>query len=317
MKRRRQSGAALLAAMLTVALVATLAASALWHQWRSVEVEAADRTRVQATWILTGAQDWARLILRSKRGGPDHLGEAWAVPLEESRLSTFLAADKNNNTEASDADNVFLSGEIMDLNARLDVTALAVPSAQPKALAKFQKLFQVLGLPQSELDRLASNLRFAGDLSAENLSGSKAPLVPQRTDELTWLGLAPATVAALEPYVMIVPSNAIGSAARLVNVNTAPAEVIYAVGTNLSLADAQRVVAQRRSQHFTSVADTNTLFSAGASIDAADAGVTSQFFEIVGRLRIQDVVIEEHSIVQRINGNVTTLQRNRGLPAPR
>ena len=39
--RRRQRGAALLAAMLTVTLVATLAASAMWQQWRAVEVETA------------------------------------------------------------------------------------------------------------------------------------------------------------------------------------------------------------------------------------------------------------------------------------
>jgi len=43
--RCRQRGAALLAAMLTVTLVATFAATALWQQWRSVEVEAAERRR--------------------------------------------------------------------------------------------------------------------------------------------------------------------------------------------------------------------------------------------------------------------------------
>ena len=55
MKTRRDAGAALLAAMLTVTLVASFAAAALWQQWRAVEIEAADRTRVQASWILTGA----------------------------------------------------------------------------------------------------------------------------------------------------------------------------------------------------------------------------------------------------------------------
>ena len=38
-----QRGAALLAAMITVTLVATLAAGALWRQWRGVEVEGAER----------------------------------------------------------------------------------------------------------------------------------------------------------------------------------------------------------------------------------------------------------------------------------
>ena len=60
----RQRGAALLSAMLTVALVATFAASALWQQWRTVEVEAAERARIQAAWLLVGGLDWARLLLR-------------------------------------------------------------------------------------------------------------------------------------------------------------------------------------------------------------------------------------------------------------
>ena len=101
-----QRGAALLAAMLTVALVATFAAGALWQQWKSIEVEGAERQRTQARWLLTGALDWARVILREDaRAGDasaptDHLAEPWAVPLQEARLSSFLAAlpDGTGNT---------------------------------------------------------------------------------------------------------------------------------------------------------------------------------------------------------------------------
>ena len=91
-QRQRQRGAALLLAMLTVTLVATLSAAALWQQWRSVEVESAERARVQSGWILNGALDWARLILRedARTGGADHLAEPWAVGLQEARLSTFF-----------------------------------------------------------------------------------------------------------------------------------------------------------------------------------------------------------------------------------
>ena len=83
-----------------VALIATLASSMLWQQWRAIQVEAAERARTQSAWILSGALDWARLILRedARNGGTDHLGEPWAVPLAEARLSSFLATDKDNNT---------------------------------------------------------------------------------------------------------------------------------------------------------------------------------------------------------------------------
>ena len=95
--RRHERGAALLTAMVIVTLVATLAAAMVWQQWRAVQAETIERSRIQSAWILSGALDWARLILRedTRAGGPDHLGEPWAVPLAEARLSSFLAVDKN------------------------------------------------------------------------------------------------------------------------------------------------------------------------------------------------------------------------------
>ena len=64
------SGAALLTAMIIVALVATLAGAMVWQQWRAVQVEAAERARTQSAWILSGALDWARLILREDARRP-------------------------------------------------------------------------------------------------------------------------------------------------------------------------------------------------------------------------------------------------------
>ena len=48
----------------------------------------------------------------------------------------------------------------------------------------------------------------------------------------------------------------------------------------------------------------------------------TQYFEVRGRLRMADVVIEERSMVQRVGRTVRTLQRERGtfqgtLQAPR
>ena len=73
--------------------------------------------------ILTGALDWARLILRedARSGGADHLGEPWAVPLAEARLSTFLAANASDTDLGDSAEQVFLSGSIQDLQGRLNV----------------------------------------------------------------------------------------------------------------------------------------------------------------------------------------------------
>lgn len=307
--KRRSQGAALLAAMLTVMLVATLAAGALWQQWRSVEVEGAERSRQQASWVLSGALDWARLILREDArttGAVDHLGEPWAVPLQESRLSTFLAADASSTDSA--ADDTFLSGDITDLQSLLNVQNLfKTSSVDPDGLQSFQRLFSVLGLPESELVRLSENFRFASDISVDNLSSSKAPLAPVRVEQLVWLGLSPATVAALTPYVTVLPQS------TTVNVNTASAEVIYAAARGISLADAKRLVTVREGQPFRTQKDLLAVLPEATADNLKNLGFTTSFFEVRGRVRQDDVVVEERSVVQRTNGNVVTLLRERGV----
>lgn len=304
--RLRQAGAALLAAMLTVTLVATFAAAALWQQWRAVEVEAAERARVQATWILSGALDWARLILKEDgRSATDHLGEPWAVPLQEARLSTFLAAD-SANTE-NEGDRTFLSGQITDLQGLLNVNALVqAGSIQTVPRESFRRLFEVLRLPESQLATLAENLRFASDISADNRNAARAPLAPMRVEQLAWLGLPAETVAALQPYVTVLPD-----ASTRVNLNTASAEVIYAAGRNISLADARRLVAARDGQPFKTANDAVKLLSGEARFEGAD--VVSHYFELRGRLRMDDMVVEERSVVRRLGNNVQTLVRERDV----
>ena len=308
-----QRGAALLLAMVTVTLVAVLAAATQWQQWRDVEVESADRTRVQSVWILTGALDWARLILRedARSGGPDHLGEPWAVALQESRLSTFLAADRNNNSaDLADADNSFLSGSISDQQALLNVLNLVEKGtlSEPDHRA-FLKLFALLGLPQRQLAALEENMRFAADTSPDNRSGTVAPLLPQRMEQLLWLGLPRETIAVLEPYITLLPTR------TAVNLNTASAEVIYASIPGLDMDQAQRLVAERDRAHFRNLADViNLVPSAGSQVNDNLHSVSSRFFLVRGRLRQDHGAVEERSLLQRDGLEVRTLWRER-MPA--
>lgn len=322
-KRAKESGAALLIAMLTVALVATFAAASLWQQWRGVEVETAERARVQSGWILTGALDWARLMLREDQmgpglNGPDHLGEPWAVPLQEARLSSFLAADRNNTTSdlGPEVMDAFLSGQIIDLQSLMNVNNLVDMNgkvSEPDVEA-FGRLFELLGLSQAELGKLVENLRFAVAAGQVSPSPAAAPLRPQHVAELVWLGLSPQTVAALEPYVTLLPS--VGR--TKVNANTAPAEVIAAAAA-ISLADAQRLVQVRDASYFKAVGDIQSQLQGdpAARQGVADAlGVSSNFFEVRSRLRLDKLVVEEHSMVWRQGISVSVLRRERGAGDP-
>lgn len=315
-RSHRQRGAALLAAMLTVMLVATFSAAALWQQWRASEVEAAERGRVQAAWVLIGALDWSRLILREDAltGGPDHLAEPWAVPLAEARLTSFLSAEKNVASDNLEGlPDAFLSGRIVDAQSKLNVLSLVDGNKPvPASVATFTKLFNILGLPASELSVMTSSLVRALATSTDPAGGGDAgaaPLMPQEVSQLVWLGLSPLTAAALEPYVTVLPIR------TPLNINTASAEAISASLPLLTISDARQLVERRTRSFFKQIADANAALpnsSSGAQFNAAQHSVSTQFFEVYGRLRLDRTWVEERSLLQRDGITVKTIWRNRG-----
>ena len=320
MKRQSQQGAALLLAMLTVTLVATFASAALWQQWRGVEIESAERSRTQMQWILNGALDWSRLILQedARNGEVDHLSEPWSLPLQEARLSSFLAVDKNNTDDAMDA---FLSGQITDQQALLNVRNLVVDGKpKPAAVKAFTRLFNQLGLPGSQVQTLvdqliasdaASNSDTKPDAEPQGLAKALAPLKPYRMDQLVWLGLPSRSVQALMPYAALLP------VATPLNLNTASAEVLHAALPSVDMAQAHQMVASRASSHFKSVDE--GLKAAGVSdlslpsVDKADFSVGTRFFAVRGRLRLGEGTVQEVSLVERSATTVKVVWRQREM----
>ena len=309
---KRQRGAALLMAMLTVALVTTLASAALWQQWRQVEIEIAERGRSQTAWMMTGALDWTRLILRedavSTQGtGVDHLGEPWALPVQESKLSTFLSQDQQ--WREGDAE-VFLSGQITDAQSRMNVMNLIEDGkVSPKMLSRFGALFERLNLPLGELQMLANQMQMAlqakADAKTKPLTASaNAALMPQHTAQLVWLGLSPRTLAALQPHITLLPE------ATPVNLNTASAEVLSASLPGLDLATARQVVDLRQRGHWASLdAAREALGAAGRQVDDKQHSIQSRYFEVNGRMRIDNVVQQEQSLVRRDGKQVSLVWR--------
>jgi general secretion pathway protein K len=297
-------------AMLTVALVATLASAALWRQWRNVEVEASERSRMQAGWILIGALDWARLILRedARAGGPDHLGEPWSVPLQESRLSAFLAMDSG---QADTNDDVFLSGQITDAQARMNVRNLVADgkASEPDQQA-FSRLFELLGLEPAELDTMAANLKLALDPSPESGKDASIPLVPRRNEQLPWLGLSDASLRVLSPYITILPAR------TPLNLNSASPEALSASIPGLDLTDAKAMVAARERAPFRALAQVMRFLPPDtAALSPNQFSVGTRFFEVRGRLRMEQLVVEERSLLQRNGMDIAILWRERATSA--
>ena len=310
----RQTGSAILTAMLTVALVSTLAVSALWQQWRTVEQESAERARMQAHWILNGAVDWASLILRedARLSNVDHLSEPWAVPLQEARLSTFLAALPDASSSTEDVPDVFLSGRIIDLQSRLNVRNLVQNGAiDAPSLLAFTRLFKLLTLPPVELNTMVQQLLLAqqavNSASTEPGAGT-VPLLPQDLDQLRWLGLGAATIERLRPFATLLPVP------TPVNLNTAPAEVLYAVITPFEFPAAQQLVNQRNQQHFNTLVDAQTQSGvASGTFNDSQHSVNTRFFEVHCNLRSDDAITQEVSVLQRDGMQIRILSR-RAMP---
>ena len=311
-----QRGAAILTAMLTVALVATLASAMLWQQWRGVEVETAQRTRVQSAWILTGALDWARLILRedAREGGADHLAEPWAVPLAPARLSTFLSAENGVALVGDETDGeleAFLSGQIEDLQARLNITNLLDGTKlHAPSVAAWARLFKQLDLPESELQSLTDGLLRAyggvveGDAGAQP-AGSQ-PLQPHTLADLRWLGVSEQTLTTLRPFITLLPAR------TSVNLNTAAPEVLLASVPELEMAQARALVQARASRHMANEADFHQRMNNPAILfDANAQGFTTRFFSVTGQLRLGASTVQEMSVLQRDGLDVKTLSRTR------
>ena len=289
----------------------------VWQQWRAVQVESAERSVAQSQWILRGALDWGRLILRADNRTIDHLGEPWAVPLAEARISSFLAADQEDNTDAGP--EAFLSGQIYDEAARFNLAALVDVTGQPPQkgqvdlaqLQVLQRLCQYLSLPTSVADQIADSLRNAVLAKAaddpqmlEQLGGEagrqRAPVMPQTVDQIVWLGIDAGVAERLRPYVTLIDDQV------PVNLNTAPREVLAAV-LNVDLGRADRLVQYRQRNPFKDVNAITDVLGNTQGLTGNGTSVTSSYFEITGRLRLEDSIMQKRYLVKR-NGQDVAVQ---------
>jgi general secretion pathway protein K len=278
--------------MVILTLIASLAAAMVAQQQRAIAVESAERARAQAAWVLVGALDWARLVLRedARSGKVDDLGEPWAVPLAEARLSTFLAADRDAPS-ADSGPEAFLSGQVLDLQSRYNLRNLVDDTGKtlPAEIEVLGRLLLVINLPEDLARRIAEGLALAVQEGAP-----EAPLLPVTLEQLAWLGVDSASIARMAPFVTLLPQ------ATPVNVNTASREVLSAAIDGLDLGGAERLIQKRQRTPYKSKEDIER--DLPESLPERPDGrlsVGSGYFEIIGRLRLEDRIFEERSIVER------------------
>ena len=61
---------------------------------------------------------------------------------------------------------------------------------------------------------------------------------------------------------------------------------------------------------------TRALPAGSAALNPTQVSVATRFFEVQGRLRMEQLLVEEHSLLQRNGMEVNTLWRERAVPEP-
>jgi len=311
----RQQGAAVVTALLMVTLAVVVVSGMLWRQQVQIRSIENQRLVAQAAWIERAAVDWSRLILRDdqRRSQVDYLGEPWSVPVAETRLSDFLGAGVST---AEGGETSFVSGRILDAQARFNLTNLYIWQAdgtgrvanidQPSLLA-FRRLLQTLGMNAGLAEPTAQYMLRAARGVPTN--GQPAPRPPDSVEDLLAVpGYTPAMVAAMEPFVTVLPER------TKVNANTAEAEVLSAVIDKLPIDRARELVRQRDRSYFNNTGDVTSQLQSIApqAVNPGDAvDVRTHYFLIYGLVRHERARRLKVSLVFRADvlgsGNTTRI----------
>lgn len=306
-RQQRQHGVAVITALLLTTLAITIVASLFWQQQVQVRSIENQRLQLQKQWILRGALDWARLILRedAKYSAIDDLSEPWAVPLSETRLDQYV----EEGSAQGDTGNAVLSGAIQDAQARLNLTGLASGGEiNPGEVASFERLLGALrqdsGLARAAAQELAASQRKSSDAGSDTSIASPAsrPIGFAHIDDLLAVpGFTPQVLRSLRDYIIFLPRS------TAVNANTASAEVLSAKLPPLSVSDANALIASRRNSSFRNLNDlTARLPGTQVSIDGNAVNVSTRFFLVNGRITIRNAALQVQGLVER-NGSATQL----------
>jgi general secretion pathway protein K len=279
-------------AMLVVAVTAALVAGVFWRQSATMRATENALAYAQAKWLMRGAVDWAGVILRedARATSLDHLGEAWAVPLAETRLN-----------EGDGREPVYLSGQIRDEQAKLNLRNLVGSAGiDQEELGAVRRLLALLGMEPRLAERMAQ--RVLDGLPARTGVDPVALGIASLDDFAEVPGMGASAIERLRPFVTVLPQ------ATPVNANTAPAEVLAARIRDLGLADARRLAASRDRAYFRDRADALGRL-AELKLQAGDAqiAVTTKFFSVDGSVIYQRARLQSRALLRRESRRIDVL----------
>ncbi|MCF6364222.1 MAG: type II secretion system minor pseudopilin GspK [Gammaproteobacteria bacterium] len=314
--RRRQSGVALITALLITALVTVAAVSMASRQQLDIRRTGNLMEADQAWQYALGVEAWARQVLAADdhtRDTLDYLKDPWAAAVPS------LPVEGGS-----------VQGTVEDLQGRFNLNNLVDASGKPVPAQEkiLQNLLERVAATDAKLSLGPSLADVVVDwLDAEPgvyRSGAEdgdylnMEPVPYRaanrpmvspSEMLALAGFSVRAVAKLTPLVATLPGP------TTLNVNTAPEMVLISLDTKLTPPMAQQVVAYRKKTPFDSAADFTQYMQSefGVTVDPKLVDVKSEYFLTNALATIGRTNVQLYSLLKRSNNKVTTLQRSIGV----
>ncbi|HJV81658.1 type II secretion system minor pseudopilin GspK [Noviherbaspirillum sp.] len=299
----RQRGVAVITALLLTTLAITIVASLFWQQQVQVRSIENQRLQLQKQWILRGALDWTKLILREDkksdmriRSEVDHLGEPWAVPLAETRLDQYV----ENGRAETDVPDAALSGGIVDAQSRFNITNLCPPPSGPidaDEVAAFGKLLTNVGqnpaLARATAELMQSALSRPAAATGSTTPQSQPLTISYVDDLLAVPGFTPEILAKLRDFIVVLPMK------TTINVNTAAPEVLSARIATLSLSEAASLVVNRESAWFKTTGEFTSLLPKQATAKQGTISVNTNYFLVNGKVRLSRATMDMQALIER------------------
>jgi general secretion pathway protein K len=240
-----QRGSATIIALIVVSLVAICLTSLFWQQNFEIRKTIIFKENTQIAWLQRSLIDVVRLVLRIdllNDSKTDHLGEVWALPIENSRIEDYSAS----LDLPEELKNIRFSGFIQDAQGLFNIANLWDANLSKPNMIGIQiyaRLLQQLGEDKNLAEQTS---RF---VISRNFK-------PQYLDDLIQIpGYSQSTLNKLKNVAIFLPEP------TAINVNTTRAEVLLAIIPNFSQADVERFILLRGQSPLTNQDDINKLLS--------------------------------------------------------
>jgi general secretion pathway protein K len=319
----RQSGVAIVTAMLVVALAALVVTGLYTRQNVAVRSIENRLNLSQSRWLERAVVDWAKVILRDDKrrfGTVDHKGEPWATRANSTQVDeTITAGGKIDNSDVKpnleggmeDAQGLFNLSNLVN-NGKID--ALEVDTLRrillflnaPEGLAQ--------ATAQAVLEKQSRNPVGGGG----QVTGQVADQLPfkRAADLIAIVGFTPAIIQALADHVVVLPRR------TSINLNTATPEVLAAslsaqVQTtapavpNADLPFARGALERAIQSPFTSVEDFRQKMSLTTAPPSVRFDVKTNFVLLKGVIRYDRVTSRSAVLFDRSSNSVEVVWQDR------